>query len=101
MISLDLSALLSDAPIPLPPTEPWERHAACRTAGVNFYPATRSGVALCRSVCERCPVLDDCADFAVNRLPRRSGGVWAGMTERERLGVTRTIPGKRYVGLAT
>lgn len=80
-----MSALTdTDAPTPMPPTEAWETYAACRGAGVDFHPGDRAGVALCRALCATCPVLSNCTDFALHRLPYLAPGVWGGMTWRQR-----------------
>lgn len=47
-----------------------------------FFPETGSGVAQARQLCRRCPVKDDCLDYALEA--NEHYGVWGGASERER-----------------
>lgn len=68
----------------------WTELAACRAPGTDpelFFPVSETGmasrqVALAKTVCARCPVTDQCLDWAV-----RTGepeGIWGGTTPSER-----------------
>lgn len=66
----------------------WRDWAACRGADLEiFFPVGSTGPALqeieqAKVICARCPVVDDCLDFAT-----RTGqdfGVWGGLTADER-----------------
>ena len=74
----------------------WRHFAACREGeGIDpelFFPIGTSGPALiqileAKAVCRRCPVSDECLQFAL-----RSGqdsGIWGGMSEDERRALKR------------
>ncbi|WP_438817800.1 WhiB family transcriptional regulator, partial [Streptomyces clavuligerus] len=61
----------------------WQRAAACADEDPElFFPVSGSGpgaeqVARARKVCERCPVVQDCLDWA-KRTGQRTG-VWGGV----------------------
>jgi WhiB family redox-sensing transcriptional regulator len=69
----------------------WTGRAACRARGTDpelFFPVSETGlaahrqVAQAKAVCARCPVADQCLDWAV-----RAGepeGIWGGTTPAER-----------------
>jgi WhiB family transcriptional regulator, redox-sensing transcriptional regulator len=65
----------------------WER-AACRTADPElFFPIGGGGagiaeIARAKAVCGRCPVREQCLDYAVES--RQAHGVWGGTTVDER-----------------
>ncbi|MBV8161486.1 MAG: WhiB family transcriptional regulator [Acidimicrobiia bacterium] len=63
----------------------WQRGAACRGLGEEsqaiFFPAKGESTAEARAICERCPVADQCLDFA---LANHCIGVWGGTSERQR-----------------
>lgn len=72
------------------PNSSWQEEAACRAPGVDpelFFPVGETGPALdlirqAKAVCARCPVIDQCREYAL-----RAGepdGVWGGMTTSER-----------------
>lgn len=61
----------------------------CRGMGHLFFgdegkrePGRHERVAKARELCNACPVIDQCRDYAIrNRIPF---GIWAGMSERQR-----------------
>ncbi len=62
----------------------WHAEAACREAAPSvFFPEPGSSAWLAKSICARCPVLDQCRTWA---LAQGYGlvGVWGGTTARER-----------------
>ena len=63
----------------------WMENAECRSATFNmFFPETmnESGAAMAVSMCNRCPVQDDCARYAiVNNIEY---GIWGGLSPRAR-----------------
>ena len=63
----------------------WMVNAECRGASFNlFFPETMtdSGAATAVSMCNRCPVQDDCARYAiVNNIEY---GIWGGLSPRAR-----------------
>ena len=67
------------------PPEPWMERAVCRVERIDpavFFPNSADDVELAQRFCWRCPVRDDCLDYAL-----RSGehfGVWGGKSERAR-----------------
>lgn len=76
--------------VPLLDAWQWQGDAACRgMASAVFFsplgergPRRRRREQRAREVCRGCPVLDDCAAFAVST--RQPFGVWGGLTERQR-----------------
>lgn len=65
----------------------WKRQAACRRADTPtwvFFPGRGDGHALAaaRAVCARCPVHQECLDFALT--VGEHYGIWGGTSERER-----------------
>lgn len=82
----------------------WREDALCTTEGVPtavFFPSRRRGdvaAASARSICLRCPVRLDCADWAI-----RAGvdhGVWGGASPRQRMRM-RTLGTKDVLDLKT
>ncbi|HLN05572.1 MAG TPA: WhiB family transcriptional regulator [Acidimicrobiales bacterium] len=67
----------------------WMASAACRGMGTAiFFPGLfDDSVELleqARAVCARCPVVDECRDYAVEAEEPRLVGTWAGTTEYDR-----------------
>jgi WhiB family redox-sensing transcriptional regulator len=63
--------------------EPWMEYAQCaRTDPEAFFPEKGGSTADAKKVCSSCPVIEECARYALGRNERF--GVWAGMSERER-----------------
>jgi WhiB family redox-sensing transcriptional regulator len=71
----------------------WRDRAACRTEDPDlFFPVGTTGPALlqieeAKSVCRRCPVRDQCLEWALDT--GQNIGVWGGTTELERRAVKR------------
>ncbi|MFI5814885.1 WhiB family transcriptional regulator [Streptomyces sp. NPDC051643] len=71
----------------------WRYEAAC--AGIStdlFFPVGNTGAALdqadeAKAICRRCPVSDECLQWALNT--GQTFGVWGGLTEDERRDVRR------------
>lgn len=80
----------------------WQFDAACRgeDSALFFAPSyferreeKAAREARAKAICARCPVLDDCLEFALR--VRESHGVWGGQNEQERrqlLRRRRTLP---------
>ncbi len=67
---------------------PWQRDASCR--GIDpelMYPRRGELVDPARAVCDNCPVIDDCLEYALAGGERF--GIWGGMSERERRRIRR------------
>jgi WhiB family redox-sensing transcriptional regulator len=66
----------------------WRHRSACRDEDPElFWPVGTSGPARiqaeqAKAICRRCPVTDDCLDWALSS--GEDSGVWGGMTEEER-----------------
>lgn len=66
----------------------WRLRAACRDLDPDvFFPIGTGGMSLvqiagAKAVCGRCPVAQQCLDWAVNA--GRVDGIWGGTTENER-----------------
>jgi WhiB family transcriptional regulator, redox-sensing transcriptional regulator len=61
----------------------WMATGNCRLhPPTAFFPHDGAGVDRARKICNGCPVLDQCLEYAlVNRIDH---GVWGGTSERER-----------------
>ncbi|HXU96825.1 MAG TPA: WhiB family transcriptional regulator [Jiangellaceae bacterium] len=71
----------------------WRHIAACRDEDPElFFPIGNTGPALlqieeAKSVCRRCPVREDCLQFALES--GQDAGVWGGLSEDERRALKR------------
>lgn len=62
---------------------PWFARALCRGRGpAEFFPASKHTTREVKELCARCPVLDQCLDYAV--ASPELGGIWAGTTPSQR-----------------
>jgi WhiB family redox-sensing transcriptional regulator len=72
----------------------WRDASACREEDPNlFSPDGHSGpwlfvIAEAKSICRRCPVVDECLEWALSE--RIDHGVFGGLTEKERISLLRT-----------
>ncbi|MBQ0851532.1 WhiB family transcriptional regulator [Streptomyces sp. NPDC057621] len=75
--------------------EGWRDYAECRTVDPDlFFPIGNTGPALvqiedAKSVCRRCPVREECLNWALDT--GQSIGVWGGTSESERRTLRRRI----------
>ena len=61
----------------------WQDQAACRGTGTErFFPTEGSSLLQARRVCSRCPVADECLEYALAHPSLK--GIWAGTSERRR-----------------
>jgi len=62
----------------------WQQFAECvHSAGqVDFFPARGESVRDAKAVCARCPVREECLEFALRM--KVAHGIWGGLSERER-----------------
>jgi len=73
--------------------EGWRENAECRTVDPDlFFPIGNTGPALgqiedAKSVCRRCPVQEECLNWALDT--GQSIGVWGGRSENERRSLRR------------
>ncbi|KUM73130.1 WhiB family transcriptional regulator [Streptomyces curacoi] len=80
----------------------WRDHSACRHEDPDlFYPIGTSGPALlqteqAKAVCRRCPVQEQCLDWALDT--GQSIGVWGGTSETERRALRRRTAAGRPWG---
>ncbi|MBT2411441.1 WhiB family transcriptional regulator [Streptomyces sp. ISL-12] len=80
----------------------WREHAACRAEDPDlFFPVGTSGPALlqteqAKAVCRRCPVRDQCLEWALDT--GQSIGVWGGTDENERRALKRRLASRRRTG---
>ncbi|MGJ3562139.1 WhiB family transcriptional regulator [Streptomyces sp. INA 01156] len=77
----------------------WRTRAACRDEDPDlFFPIGTSGSALlqterAKAVCRRCPVREQCLDWAMES--GQSLGVWGGTSETERRALRRRLKARR------
>ncbi|MEU7472587.1 WhiB family transcriptional regulator [Streptomyces sp. NPDC044984] len=80
----------------------WRARAACRTEDPDlFFPIGTTGPALmqaeqAKAVCRRCPVREQCLQWALDT--GQSIGVWGGTSETERRALKRRIAARRSSG---
>ncbi|MET8946383.1 WhiB family transcriptional regulator [Streptomyces sp. NPDC004542] len=80
----------------------WRDHAACRHEDPDlFFPVGTTGPALlqerqAKAVCGRCPVRDQCLDWAMET--GQTLGIWGGTTESERRALKRRASSRRSSG---
>lgn len=74
----------------------WQHDAACRTADASVFFAPsyfekraekRAREAVAKALCARCPVREECLEFALS--VRDPHGVWGGLNEMERRALLR------------
>jgi len=71
-----------DLPVGDPPGE-WYADGLCaQTDPEIFYPDKGGSTREAKAICQRCPVIEPCRDWAVSTGQRF--GVWGGLSERER-----------------
>lgn len=54
----------------------WHADAACKHAGVNFFPGPSEKAERAKAICRRCLVRDECLDYALGQPDL--AGVWGG-----------------------
>jgi WhiB family transcriptional regulator, redox-sensing transcriptional regulator len=72
----------------------WRLQAACRDSELAVFfssdgerdPERSAREARAKAICARCPVIGECATYAIGAGERY--GVWGGLSERERAAVT-------------
>ena len=61
----------------------WLEDAYCRNADPKiFFPDKGGDVSHAKDLCDRCPVVDECLDYAIEN--EEKFGTWGGMSPRER-----------------
>jgi WhiB family transcriptional regulator, redox-sensing transcriptional regulator len=87
----ELEVLMAAHPDPNRPTSTsapdalasWMADGLCREIAPEvFFPSTGSGVVAAQKICRRCPVAEQCLDYALEH--RIEFGVWGGVSERGR-----------------
>lgn len=81
---------VSRLPAPLGDAYEWQLFGSCRGADSTLFflpegergPRKRRRERAAKAICAGCPVLDQCADFALST--REPYGVWGGLTPEER-----------------
>jgi WhiB family redox-sensing transcriptional regulator len=80
----------------------WRNHAACRHEDPDlFFPIGTTGPALvqtevAKAVCRRCPVREECLQWALDT--GQGIGVWGGTSETERRRLARRARARRRSG---
>lgn len=70
--------------------ESWRNKAVCRTTKtINWFDEDKHQIKMAKEACRKCPVADQCLEFAVRNQERF--GVWGGFTPRERNKITRHL----------
>ncbi|MGW5480347.1 WhiB family transcriptional regulator [Streptomyces sp. NPDC004008] len=77
----------------------WRERAECLRVDPDlFFPISNSGLTLlqideAKAVCGRCPVVEQCLDWAVET--GQADGIWGGLTEGERRALRRGTTSSR------
>jgi len=85
---MERTALIWSRPIANWSIESWRDRAACRDTDPElFFPSGSTGDAVdhieaAKSVCARCPVRENCLEFAFET--NQESGIWGGASEDER-----------------
>jgi WhiB family redox-sensing transcriptional regulator len=75
----------------------WQSRSACMSADPDlFFPVSAAGPSAvqagkAKAICARCPVRQECTDFALDH--REVQGIWGGTTEAERKKLRRARTG--------
>lgn len=82
----ELRVLMTDGDLPclelLFARPAWMAAAACRGSSVNFHPDRGQDTRQAKAICARCPVREECYDYALDM--GEMFGVWGGTTAKER-----------------
>lgn len=66
----------------------WQEQAVCAQSDPElFFPEKGGATSGAKALCRSCPVKDECLNYALTHDERF--GVWGGLSERERRGLTR------------
>lgn len=67
----------------------WYRFAACKghENQDDFFPERGGSTVIAKAICGKCPVQEECLEYAVERKERF--GIWGGKSERERRAIRR------------
>jgi WhiB family transcriptional regulator, redox-sensing transcriptional regulator len=73
----------------------WHYYAACAAIDIDeadrlFFPGRGQSVNAARAICLRCPVLDDCRDWALDQTDELYG-VWGATSKGERRQLRRAV----------
>lgn len=77
----------------------WQEKAACQGEPLAVFfpkPGEHQHVKRAKTICNRCPVIEECATYALSFADRTLPGIWAGMTERDRARILHTATPVRY-----
>lgn len=68
---------------------PWLRGASCQGVDADlFFPPRGAPAKEAKALCGRCPVRQECLDYALDHGERF--GIWGGMSERQRRRIRRS-----------
>lgn len=87
----------SGASVPWIAIEPqsWEHQAECKNAQPDiFHPEKGGSTREAKKICSRCPVIQECLDYALEHNERF--GIWGGLSERERRQMQRMKKGRKH-----
>ena len=76
----------------------WQDFAHCNQADPEaFFPEKGGSTKQAKSVCKRCPVTDDCLQYALKYRERY--GIWGGTSEEQRRQILKSISDPTEAGL--
>ena len=87
-VALNATAVPGRAPYAifdlLAPRPDWQRYGLCHGKGCDpWFPKSRRSIAPGAAVCARCPVAQECLEYALS-LEDNPDGIWAGTTPDDR-----------------
>ena len=73
----------------------WEGAACLTTDPDLFFDSHYRAVYLAKKICETCPLIEMCAEYAMTNPEMAEYGVWGGMSESERRALRKKAPQSR------
>jgi WhiB family transcriptional regulator, redox-sensing transcriptional regulator len=73
----------------------WEEAVCANVDPDLFFNSHYHSIHLAKKICETCPLIKMCADYALTHPEMAEYGVWGGMSERERAELRRKKPQSR------
>lgn len=73
----------------------WEGASCATTDPDMFFDSHYRAVYLAKKICETCPLIEKCAEYALANPEMSEFGVWGGMSEAERRALRKKAPQSR------
>lgn len=73
----------------------WEGASCAEVAPDMFFDSHYRAIYLAKKICETCPLIQKCAEYALQHPEMAEYGVWGGMSENERRALRSKAPQSR------